>query len=172
MMINPDPIKILTERHIELLDDLYLLRSTIDQVMKQNSPHLFEDLKRESLSFLKNMGQHMRCEEEVLFPVLGSALGSKGGPIISMLGDHANLKEEMERFQAIITNLEIENTEECKKAINLADSEIDSLIDLFSRHTDKEETCLFKLAREVLLQKELVEIEKRLEKIEMKGEGF
>ena len=167
MVINPDPIKILTDRHIGLLDDLYLLKATIDRLLKKISPHLVEGLKRESLSFLKTMEQHMRCEEEALFPVLRSALGSKGAPIISMLGDHANLKEGMERLRTIITNLETENIEECRKMTNFADEEIDSLIDLFSRHIDKEEKCLFKLAREVLAEKELVEIEKKMKEIEI-----
>jgi hemerythrin-like domain-containing protein len=172
MIVNPDPIETLIDRHIRLLDKLDLLRTAIDRLMKETSPQLPEGLKRESLSVLRDMEQNIRCEEEVLFPVLRSALGSKSGPIISMLGDHSNLKEEMERFQTTITNLEIENPEECKRAINLAGAEIDSLIDLFSRHTDKEETCLFKLAREVLLQKELAEIEKELKKIETEGAGF
>jgi len=68
--------------------------------------------------------------------------------------------------------METEDTEECRKAINLANEEIDSLIDLFSRHIDKEEKCLFKLAREVLPEKELVEIEKKMKEIEKEGEGF
>ena len=167
MVINPDPIKILIERHIGLLDDLYLLKATMDRLLKKISPHLVEGLKRESLSFLKTMEQHLRCEEGVLFPVLKSSLGSKSAPIISMSGDHANLKEEMEKLRSIITNLETEDTEECRKTINLADEEIDSLIDLFSRHIDKEEKCLFKLAREVLVEKELAEIEEKMKKIEM-----
>ena len=167
MVINPDPIKILTDRHIGLLDDLYLLKATIDRLLKKISPHLVEGLKRESLSFLKTMEQHMRCEEEALFPVLKSSLGSKSAPIISMLGDHANLKEGMERLRTIITNLETENIEECRKMTNFAGEGIDSLIDLFSRHIDKEEKCLFKLAREVLAEKELVEIEKKMKEIEI-----
>ena len=172
MVANSDPIEILINRHVGLLDDLYLLRTTIDRLMKKISPHLVEGLKRESLSFIKTMEQHMRCEEGVLFPVLKSSLGSKGAPIISMSGDHANLKEEMEKLRTIITDLETEDTEECRKAINLANEEIDSLIDLFSRHIDKEEKCLFKLAREVLPEKELVEIEKKMKEIEKEGEGF
>ena len=92
MVINPDPIKILTDRHIGLLDDLYLLKATIDRLLKKISPHLVEGLKRESMSFLKSMDQHIRCEEEALFPVLRSSLGSKSAPIISMSGEHANLK--------------------------------------------------------------------------------
>jgi len=172
MVINPDPIKILTDRHIGLLDDLYLLKATIDRLLKKISPHLVEGLKRESLSFFKTMEQHMRCEEGVLFPVLKSSLGSKSAPIISMSGDHTNLKEEIDKLRTIITDMETEDTEECRKAINLADEEIDSLIDLFSRHIDKEEKCLFKLAREVLPEKELVEIEKKMKEIEKEGEGF
>ena len=172
MVANSDPIEILINRHVGLLDDLYLLRTTIDRLMKKISPHLVEGLKRESLSFIKTMEQHMRCEEGVLFPVLKSSLGSKGAPIISMSGDHANLKEEMEKLRTIITDLETEDTEECRKAINLANEEIDSLIDLFSRHIDKEEKCLFKLAREVLPEKELVEIEKKMKEIEKEGKSF
>jgi hemerythrin-like domain-containing protein len=172
MVTNPDPIKILTDRHIGLLDDLYLIRMTIDRVMKKFSPHLVEGLKRESLSFLKTMEQHIRCEEEVLFPVLKSSLGSKNAPIISMSGDHSNLKEEMDKLRTIITKLKSEKAEECKRAINLADEEIYSLIDLFSRHIDKEEKCLFKLAREILQENELVEIEERMKEIEMEEEGF
>ena len=172
MAVNPDPIEILINRHLGLLDDLYLLRTTIDRLMKKISPHLVEGLKREYLSFLKIMEQHMRCEEEVLFPVLKSSLGSKGAPIISMSGDHTNLKEEIDKLRTIITDMETKDTEECRKAINLANEEIDSLIDLFSRHIDKEEKCLFKLAREVLPEKELVEIEKKMKEIEKEGEGF
>ena len=171
MVANSDPIEILINRHVGLLDDLYLLRTTIDRLMKKISPHLVEGLKREYLSFFKTMEQHMRCEEEVLFPVLKSSLGSKGAPIISMSGDHANLKEEMEKLRTIITDLETEDTEECRKAINLANEEIDSLIDLFSRHIDKEEKCLFKLAREVLQENELGEIEKKMKEIGKEGEG-
>ncbi|MGH7800019.1 MAG: hemerythrin domain-containing protein [Thermodesulfobacteriota bacterium] len=167
MVINPDPIKILIERHIGLLDDLYLLRTTIDRLLKQSSPHLVEGLKREFLSFLKTMEQHMRCEEGVLFPVLKSSLGSKSAPIISMSGEHTDLKEGMNRLRTIITNLETEDKEKSIEAIKSADEEIDSLIDLFSRHIDKEEKCLFKLAREVLEEKELAEIEEKMKKIEM-----
>src|SRR3989337_2936935 len=172
MAVNPDPIEILINRHLGLLDDLYLLRTTIDRLMKKISPHLVEGLKRESLSFIKTMEQHMRCEEGVLFPVLKSSLGSKGAPIISMSGDHANLKEEMEKLRTIITDLETEDTEESRKTINLADEEIDSLIDLFSRHIDKEEKCLFKLAREVLQENELGAIEKTMKDTEKTGDGF
>ncbi len=172
MVANSDPIEILINRHVGLLDDLYLLRTTIDRLMKTISPHLVEGLKREYMSFLKIMEQHMRCEEEVLFPVLKLSLGSKGAPIISMSGDHTNLKEEIDKLRTIITDMETEDTEECRKAINLANEEIDSLIDLFSRHIDKEEKCLFKLAREVLPEKELVEIEKKMKEIEKEGEGF
>src|SRR3990172_7003359 len=171
MVINPDPIKILTDRHIGLLDDLYLLKATIDRLLKKISPHLVEGLKRESLSFLKTMEQHMRCEEGVLFPVLRSALGSKSAPIISMSGDHTNLKEGIEKLHTIITDMETEDTEECRKTINLADEEIDSLTDLFSRHIDKEEKCLFKLAREVLQENDLGEIEKKMKEIGKEGEG-
>ena len=167
MVINPDPIQILIEGHIGLLDDLYLLKATMDRLLKKISPHLVEGLKRESLSFLKTMEQHMRCEEGVLFPVLKSSLGSKSAPIISMSGDHANLKDEMEKLRSIITNLETEDTEKSIEAIKSADEEINSLIDLFSRHIDKEEKCLFKLAREVLEEKELAEIEEKMKKIEM-----
>src|SRR3989337_2029211 len=102
MVINPDPIKILTDRHIGLLDDLYLLKATIDRLLKKISPHLVEGLKRESLSFLKTMEQHMRCEEEALFPVLRSALGSKSAPIISQLGDHPDLNEGRQSFRLTI----------------------------------------------------------------------
>ena len=167
MVINPDSIKSLIDSHIGLLDNMYLLRRTIDRLINNVSPHLVEGLKRESMSFLKSMEQNIRCEEEALFPVLRSALGSKSAPIISMLGDHANLKEGMERLRTIITNLETENIEECRKMTNFAGEEIDSLIDLFSRHIDKEEKCLFKLAREVLAEKELVEIEKKMKEIEI-----
>ncbi len=167
MVINPDPIQILIEGHIGLLDDLYLLKATMDRLLKKISPHLVEGLKRESLSFLKTMEQHMRCEEGVLFPVLKSSLGSKSAPIISMSGEHTDLKEGMNRLRTIITNLETEDTEKSIEAIKSADEEIDSLIDLFSRHIDKEEKCLFKLAREVLEEKELAEIEEKMKKIEM-----
>ena len=92
MVINPDPIKSLIDSHIGLLDNMYLLRKTIDRLINNVSLHLVENLKRESLSFLKSMEQHIRCEEEVLFPVLKSSLGSKSAPIISMSGEHANLK--------------------------------------------------------------------------------
>ena len=167
MAINPDPIKTLVDNHIGLIDNMYLLRTTIDHLLETFSPHLLEGLKRESLSFLKTMKQHMRCEEEVLFPILKSGLGSKSVPIISMLGEHTDLKEGMKRLRTIITNLETEDTEKSIEAIKSADEEIDSLIDLFSRHIDKEEKCLFKLAREVLVEKELAEVEEKMKKIEM-----
>jgi len=92
MVINPDPIKTLVDNHIGLIDNMYLLRTTIDHLLETFSPHLVEGLKRESMSFLKSMDQHIRCEEEALFPVLRSSLGSKSAPIISMSGEHANLK--------------------------------------------------------------------------------
>src|SRR5574341_455609 len=167
MVINPDPITTLVDNHIGLLDDLYLLKATMDRLLKKTSPHLVEGLKREALSCLKTMEQHMRCEEEMLFPVLKSSLGSKSAPIISMLGEHTDLKEGMKRLRTIITNLETEDTEKSIEAIKSADEEIDALIDLFSRHIDKEEKCLFKLAREVLVEKELAEIEEKMKKIEM-----
>src|SRR3989304_4061834 len=128
MAINPDPIKTLVDNHIGLIDNMYLLRTTIDHLLETFSPHLVEGLKRESMSFLKSMDQHIRCEEEALFPVLRSSLGSKSAPIISMSGEHANLKEGMERLRTIITNLETENIEECRKMPNFAGEEIDSLI--------------------------------------------
>jgi hemerythrin-like domain-containing protein len=166
MMENPDPIKTLMERHIGLVDELDLLKITIDRLKKRFSPHLIEALKRETLSFLKSMEHHIRCEEEALFPVLEVALGSKREQIISMVRDHSNLKEEIERLRTLITNLEIENLEECKKIINLVDTIIASLTDLFSRHINNEENHLFKLAKEVLPEKELIEIEKRMQGIE------
>src|SRR3970040_3146604 len=111
--------------------------------MKKIYPHLVEGLKREYLSFFKTMEQNMRCEEEVLFPVLKSSLGSNGAPIISMSGDHTNLKEGIEKLHTIITDMETEDTEECRKTINLADEEIESLIDFFSRPMAKKRTrCL------------------------------
>ncbi len=173
MTVNPDPTKTLTDRHTELLDELNLMRKTIGQLMKKTSPQLLEVFKSESLFVLRDMEEHISCEEEeALFPVLRSALKNRSGTIISMSGDHANLKEEIEKLRIIITNLEVENIEECRRAIDLADTEIDFLIDLFSRHIHKQETFLFQLAREILLQNKLAEIQERLNELETKGESF
>ncbi|HWP91006.1 MAG TPA: hemerythrin domain-containing protein [Thermodesulfobacteriota bacterium] len=95
MMKNPDPIKTLMERHVGLVDELDLLKITIHRLKKRFSPHLLEALKREILSFLKSMEQHIRCEEEALFPVLEVVLGNKREQIISTARDHSNLKKEI-----------------------------------------------------------------------------
>jgi hemerythrin-like domain-containing protein len=166
MIENPDPIKALMGIHIGLVDELGLLKITIDRLKKRFSPHLLEALKREILSFLKSMEQHIRFEEESLFPVLEVALGNKREQIISMARDHSNLKEEIERLRTLITNLQIENLEECRKIINLAETIIASLTDLFTKHVNNEENHLYRLAKEALLEKELVEIERRMQSIE------
>ena len=46
MVVNPDPIKSLIDSHIGLLDDLYLLRTRIDRLLKKISPNLVEGLNR------------------------------------------------------------------------------------------------------------------------------
>jgi hemerythrin-like domain-containing protein len=162
MAPNPDPIKTLVDGHIGLLDNMYLLRTITDHLLKTFSPHLVEGLKRESMTFLKTMELHMRCEEEFFFPILKRALGGRSAPIISMLGEHSDMRENIERLRKIMSNVESADADKCIKTIKLADEEIDSLIDLFSRHIDKEEKCLFKLAREVLQEKELEEIEEKI----------
>src|SRR5919109_4770967 len=102
MSINPNPIKTLTDKHAGLIEDLYTLQEAIDQLKKKMSPHLIKGFTRKSVSSLKNLERCMRCEEEALFPILKLALGNEREPIISMLGDHENLKEEMERLRTVI----------------------------------------------------------------------
>jgi hemerythrin-like domain-containing protein len=166
MIENPDPIKTLMERHIGLVDELGLLKITIDRLKKRFSPNLLEALKREIFSFLKSMEQHIRFEEESLFPVLEVALGNKREQIISMARDHSNLKEEIEKLKTLITNLDIETLEEYRKIINLVETIIASLTDFFTKHINDEENNLYKPAKEALLKKELVEIERRMQSIE------
>ena len=90
---------------------------------------------------------HFREEEQALFPVLGTHIGSASGPIAMLMEEHAIFRQLELQFEEAVAALEAGFSDGWEE--KLCDAAY-SISHLLPEHIDKEESVLFPMAEDVL----------------------
>lgn len=157
------PTDILKREHESIKLMLAVLSRVCGQITaKQKVPleHLKKILKFIQI-FADNL--HHGKEETVLFPALEKAgVPREGGPICVMLMEHQMGREYVSGMSGAI--------EKCEKKGKPVGAEFVShakgYISLLNRHIDKEETCLFTMAENLLSLEDKVEINESFKRVD------
>jgi len=118
--------------------------------LDSNPPYALA-IVRKVLAFLKkDVSTHFRVEEEALFPVLGRIIGFDG-PISVMLSEHKHLLGGISSLESAL----VDQPTDRKRVATICNDIVEAL----TAHSAKEDEVLFPLARQVLNQEQLSEID-------------
>jgi regulator of cell morphogenesis and NO signaling len=143
---------------LEQLEKLYTLTQNIDQEL--NVEEDFTTLIEQVKAFKAALDPHSEREEGVLFPMMGTYIGTTSGPIAVMEYEHDQAKANIGSF---LTNAEVTeaSTEEKKRLAEL----IQNAYFILTEHFSKEENVLFPMAERMLTDEEKAELYKRIQEI-------
>ena len=143
---------------LEQLEKLYTLTQNIDQEL--NVEEDFIELIEQVKAFKAALDSHSEREEGVLFPMMGTYIGTTSGPIAVMEYEHDQAKANIGSF---LTNAEVTeaSTEEKKRLAEL----IQNAYFILTEHFSKEENVLFPMAERMLTDEEKAELYKRIQEI-------
>jgi regulator of cell morphogenesis and NO signaling len=143
---------------LEQLEKLYTLTQNIDQEL--NVEEDFIELIEQVKAFKAALDSHSEREEGVLFPMMGTYIGTTSGPIAVMEYEHDQAKTNIGSF---LTNAEVTetSTEEKKGLAEL----IQNAYFILTEHFSKEENVLFPMAERMLTDEEKDELYKRIQEI-------
>ncbi|MDR6124396.1 MULTISPECIES: hemerythrin domain-containing protein [Bacillaceae] len=143
---------------LEQLEKLYTLTQNIDQEL--NVEEDFIELIEQVKAFKAALDPHSEREEGVLFPMMGTYIGTTSGPIAVMEYEHDQAKTNIGSF---LTNAEVTeaSTEEKKRLAEL----IQNAYFILTEHFSKEENVLFPMAERMLTDEEKAELYKRIQEI-------
>ncbi|MGG3563421.1 hemerythrin domain-containing protein [Neobacillus rhizosphaerae] len=143
---------------LEQLEKLYTLTQNIDQEL--NVEEDFIELIEQVKAFKAALDPHSEREEGVLFPMMGTYIGTTSGPIAVMEYEHDQAKANIGSF---LTNAGVTeaSTEKMKKLAEL----IQNAYFILTEHFSKEENVLFPMAERMLTDEEKAELYKRIQEI-------
>ena len=101
----------------------------------------------------KEIRNHFKNEDKVLFPILGEILGMESGPVAQMSEEHQILYEAFDHLQNGVEKKEKKEALEGAKII----------LNIFNEHIRKEDNLLYQVARESLAPWQLEEVNKKMQ---------
>lgn len=125
-------------------------REHLDQLLREFERAATEDLElaaRIFAEFRENLEQHIRCEEEILYPVFQRVAGARECGMESMRGEHAAIRAQVELVERLLD-----------RADGRLVVEQITLRDLLNPHCAKEELVFYPLLDEMLTRSEREEI--------------
>ena len=142
----------------EKLAGLFSLTEKIES--EENINQLFVELIKSVETFKAELDSHSEREEGVLFPMMGTYIGTTSGPIAVMEYEHEQAKSFINAF---LENAEKENPtlEEMKNSAEL----VKNAHNILTEHFTKEENVLFPMAERMLSDEEKEELLKRIQEI-------
>ncbi len=146
-----DPIAALKSDHAAVRTVLNNLDGYLKKISLVSSAGLRNNLinqLNEITAFIdKDLEMHFKKEENALFPVLGSHIGTETGPVHVMLIEHAQSRELSLEFKSKIKKYR--DSGDYNSIVNIGYA----FVKLLSEHIDKEEQILFNIA-DIQLSKE------------------
>ncbi|MDP4162222.1 MAG: hemerythrin domain-containing protein [Bacillota bacterium] len=145
----------LKSEHPPLLKDLENLYSLV-QIIEGNPAleNSFLDLIDKVSAFLAELEPHSIREEEVLFPMMGTYIGTSSGPIAVMEYEHDQAKKLIGTFLEKTTVEKVFKTTEVLELAGL----IKQAYFILTEHFSKEENVLFPMAERMLSIEEKAEL--------------
>ena len=141
------------QEHVMALDHLKKLGEALRGLQEGRKLAEVRETLEGFAGFLEHaLKSHFRQEEEALFPVLGRAIGTRGGPIAVMLLEHKEIEASHADFSA-----ELQKEESDLNKLIRAGS---SIISVLTPHIQKEDSILFPMARQHLSADQLAEVDR------------
>jgi hemerythrin-like domain-containing protein len=164
-MTQPNPVEALTQDHDEALRRLRVLDTGARGLSEGGDSEALK-MVTQVLEFLDtDIRQHMRLEEEALFPVLERRIGGGGGPIAVMLGEHEDLWAKVAELQQAVAALNTNGgVQQQQQAARVAGY----IVQLLEAHIHKENTILFPMAQQALTPEEIAEVCRKWEVISLR----
>lgn len=144
-------LDVLGEEHVQVREALSDLKDALQRI-ESNPPYALAIIRKVTAFLKKDALTHFRVEEEALFPVLGRVIGFDG-PIAVMQAEHKYL---LDRFSSLEDMVAKQPTESKKLAAICQD-----IVENLTAHSTKEDDILFPMARRVLDEKQLSEIDEK-----------
>ncbi|MED3715652.1 hemerythrin domain-containing protein [Neobacillus thermocopriae] len=154
-------LKQLKEEHLPLLeqlDGLFRLTKKIDQ--DESILTNFTNLSKKVKEFQKALDPHSEKEEGILFPMMGTYIGTTSGPIAVMEFEHDQAKLKIKTFLEK-TNNNNHSPEEMKNLSAL----IQEAYFILTEHFAKEENVLFPMAERILSDEEKEKLYQRIQEV-------
>jgi regulator of cell morphogenesis and NO signaling len=142
---------------LEQLEELYSLTQKIDQ--ETDVEENFEELIKKVKEFIAALDPHSEREEGVLFPMMGTYIGTTSGPIAVMEYEHDQAKANIGAF--LTKADEHASTDEKKEQAQL----IQNAYFILTEHFSKEENVLFPMAERMLTDEEKAELYRKIQEI-------
>ena len=143
------PLQKLKDEHRSLgekMNRLTGLAKELEQSAEPSNTKRLTELYEISSSFLMELDKHFRCEEERLFPILGSYIGRDMGPIAVMEYEHRQAKEHIALFMRIVEKGRRNEQGEITTALHHLRISVEILL----QHFFKEENVLLPMADHLL----------------------
>jgi len=176
-----NPIDHLLAEHRDIMAQIAGLRRAVRDLEERGAaalPAAMPELDAVARMMSTQLTAHARKEDDALFPALEQFFGREGGPTAVMRQEHREIHAEAERFRQTLRELnEVEHPEivaQGKALRSLADRGGDpdtlratatQVIRLLDAHFAKEEQVLFPMARRILGEAELAEVERQMEQL-------
>ncbi len=149
-----DPLAVLAQDHREAEGRL----QSVLQGTAAGGGDVLDGLKGFADYMESDLEQHLRREEEALFPALERYLGRTGGPVGVMLMEHEELRRRTRALQEAVAGAV--GTEGAAAAAAVAAAE--AVASLLAEHIHKEDHVLFPLAIHLLTKEEKRDVAARL----------
>jgi len=152
-----EPIAILMAQHEEGLAHLQELSGYIQRAEKgEVTEEVLEGVRKATAFINKEVREHNKKEEELLFPELEKVLLPRG-PTFVMREEHRRLWEALARVEATLERLE-----RGEEAIDELVASAQFVVQLLSEHINKENSILFPMAKQLLAPKQMAAIAERM----------
>jgi hemerythrin-like domain-containing protein len=120
-----------------------------------------EKAERRLMAFKQELLAHMEMEEQILLPIYQRAGRVTGGPSEFFTGEHARMREFIERFEQMLAQLSICAENIKREIIKLFDEEA-RFKQLVEHHDAREETILYPTLDKITGEQERIALLKKL----------
>jgi hemerythrin-like domain-containing protein len=150
-------------------EGILLMLNIMEQISAMNEPNIVH--LAQIIDFIKTFADkcHHGKEEDLLFPkLIEKGIRKENGPIGVMLYEHEQGRKHIKDLSVSFENYKNGD----KSAISGIKENLNKYIDLLRNHISKENNVLFKMADEVLSEKEQDSLFEEFEKIEIERIGI
>ncbi|WML49443.1 hemerythrin domain-containing protein [Neobacillus sp. PS3-34] len=152
----------LKNEHPSLLDKLEGIFSLVKQIETEyQAENPFNRLKEKVSEFMAELGPHSEREEGVLFPMMGTYIGTTSGPIAVMEYEHDQAKKLIGTFIEQTSAKDEISEQKIKELAGF----IKNAYFILTEHFSKEENVLFPMAERMLSEEEKAELFRRIQEI-------
>jgi len=147
-------LALLVGEHVPLREKIDgLLSLTLQLKSSKSNTEKAVELKNKVSEFKGKLVPHSEREEEILFPMLGTYIGTESGPIVMMEYEHEQAHSLIDSFLE-----KAEGSELFPEEIKADAEKIEKACNLLKEHFSKEELVLYPMAERMLSADEKSEI--------------